>query len=221
MKRNLIEKFSGFNKKLLMCLMIGSLAFLNTGFTDKAKATTLKESVAIQTEKSNASVEKDTLIDKDGNKEITKEHMAKTLGQVVEETMVQYNEMIEREKEAQAAQQVSTVQEIQEPVGNVVDTGYGALPYSYAIDMEATAYLPSDGGGSGITATGIQATYGVVAVDPGVIPLGTRVYIPGYGEALAADTGGAIYGNRIDLCMESYNEAMQFGRRTVTVFVLE
>ncbi len=53
-----------------------------------------------------------------------------------------------------------------------------------------------------------------------MIPLGTRLYIPGYGEAIAADTGGAIIGHKIDLCMESYHEAMQFGRRDVTVYVL-
>ena len=68
---------------------------------------------------------------------------------------------------------------------------------------------------------GIPATYGVVAVDPSIIPLGTRLYIPGYGMAIAADTGGAIVGYCIDLCMESYAEAMDFGRRVVTVYVLD
>ena len=60
-----------------------------------------------------------------------------------------------------------------------------------------------------------------VAVDPNVIPLGSRLYIPGYGEAIAADTGGAIVGNTIDLCMESYDEAIQFGRRSVEVYVID
>ena len=87
--------------------------------------------------------------------------------------------------------------------------------------MEATAYLPTDGNGSGLTAMGIMAARGVVAVDPQVIPLGSRVYIPGYGIAIAADTGGAIVGDRIDLCMESYGEAMDFGRRNVEVYVLD
>ena len=68
---------------------------------------------------------------------------------------------------------------------------------------------------------GIPARHGVVAVDPSIIPLGARVYIPGYGEAIAADTGGAIYGDRIDLCMETYGEAINFGRRYVTVYVLD
>ena len=110
----------------------------------------------------------------------------------------------------------------EEPVReNVVETSLGSINYSSVMSMEATAYLPSDGNGAGITATGVRATYGVVAVDPRVIPLGSKVYIPGYGVALAADTGGAIRGYKIDLCMESYSECMQFGRRNVTVYVLD
>lgn len=88
------------------------------------------------------------------------------------------------------------------------------------IYMEASAYLPGDGDGAGITATGLPAVRGVVAVDPDVIPLGTRLFIPGYGEAIAADTGGAIVGNRIDLLMDSYGEAMDFGRQDVPVYIL-
>lgn len=101
-----------------------------------------------------------------------------------------------------------------------VATARGEVPYKLYYKMEATAYLPSDGNGLGITATGIKATYGVVAVDPKVIPLGSRVYIPGYGFAVAADTGGAIKGQKIDLCMENYDEAIGFGRRSVEVYVL-
>ena len=103
----------------------------------------------------------------------------------------------------------------------VVYTEMGPVGYAAAMTMEATAYLPTDGSATGITATGVAAQRGIVAVDPDVIPLGTSVYIPGYGVALAADTGGAINGHRIDLCMESYDEAMQFGRRDVTVYVLQ
>lgn len=93
--------------------------------------------------------------------------------------------------------------------------------YKEVFTMEATAYLPSDGNGAGITKMGTVARYGVVAVDPNVIPLGTRVYIPGYGVAIAEDTGGDILGNRIDLCMEDYNSCIVFGRRTVPVYILE
>ena len=103
---------------------------------------------------------------------------------------------------------------------NTVNTHHGDMIYASCLSMEASAYLPTDGNGAGITATGAIARRGIVAVDPNVIPLGTRVYIPGYGTAVAADTGGAIRGNKIDLCMESYGEAINFGRRSVDVYIL-
>lgn len=86
---------------------------------------------------------------------------------------------------------------------------------SRTITMEATAYS-----GGGTTASGMAAAVGRVAVDPRVIPLGTRLYIEGYGYAVAADTGGAIKGNRIDLYMNSESACNSFGRRSVTVHVL-
>ena len=71
----------------------------------------------------------------------------------------------------------------------------------------------------GRTATGVPTTTGVVAVDPAVIPLGTRMTIPGYGEAIAADTGGAVHGNVIDLWFPTMAEALRWGRRTVTITI--
>lgn len=90
---------------------------------------------------------------------------------------------------------------------------------SRVLIMLATAYVPGYGCGYR-TALGRRATYGVVAVDPRVIPLGTRLYIPGYGYAVAADTGGSIKGNRIDLCFNSLEQARNFGRRRVKVYLL-
>ena len=87
--------------------------------------------------------------------------------------------------------------------------------------MEATAYTAADGDGNGITSIGLTAKHGIIAVDPRVIPYGTRVYIPGYGFAVAGDTGGAIIGNRIDLCMDSYHDAISFGRRNLEMYILE
>ena len=91
--------------------------------------------------------------------------------------------------------------------------------------MEATAYDPGPRScgkwASGYTATGAKAERGIVAVDDRVIPMGTRMYIPGYGFALAADRGGAIKGLRIDLCYPTYAEAIQFGRRKVKVYLLD
>lgn len=60
---------------------------------------------------------------------------------------------------------------------------------------------------------------GIVAVDPKVIPMGSRLYIPGYGEGIAADQGGAIKGNRIDLCFSTHQEALNWGIKTVTITV--
>ncbi len=104
-----------------------------------------------------------------------------------------------------------------------------SLKYSRVITMNASAYTagpestgkrPGDAG-YGITASGMKVAHGVVAVDPNVIPLGTRLYVEGYGESIAADTGGAIKGNKIDLFYHDLGAALQFGRRNVTVYVLE
>lgn len=90
--------------------------------------------------------------------------------------------------------------------------------------MQATAYTAECYGCSGITATGINLNNNrhmkVVAVDPRVIPLGSRVWVSGYGEAIAGDTGGAIKGNRIDLHFPTKNSAYAFGRKSVTVKML-
>jgi 3D (Asp-Asp-Asp) domain-containing protein/septal ring factor EnvC (AmiA/AmiB activator) len=81
-----------------------------------------------------------------------------------------------------------------------------------AITVSATGYSL---GGS--TATGLPVGWGVAAVDPSVIPLGTHMTVPGYGEAIAADTGGAIVGATIDLWFPTTGQAMAWGRRIVTI----
>ena len=131
---------------------------------------------------------------------------------------------------------VESEEVVEKPVTAIIDVGSvpitasrgtgndGALRYSKVLTMTATAYDPSVGNR---TATGIAPYKGVVAVDPRVIPLGTRLYVETsdgsyvYGNAVAADTGGAIKGNKIDLWLPSRAEALSFGRRTVTVYVLE
>jgi 3D (Asp-Asp-Asp) domain-containing protein len=70
---------------------------------------------------------------------------------------------------------------------------------------------------AGQTATGLPVGPGVVAVDPAVIPLGTRISIPGYGEGVAADTGGGVQGNAIDIWFPTMADALAWGRRTVTI----
>ena len=128
-------------------------------------------------------------------------------------------------------EEVAGVEVLQEPVDkivlkgtkNTVKTTTGKnYAYKKVYNMEATAYTAYNGDGWGNkTASGMTTAVGVVAVDPNVIPLGTRLYIEGYGLAVAGDTGGAIKGNRIDLFFNTSNECYQFGRQDVTVYVLE
>ncbi|MCL2873763.1 MAG: 3D domain-containing protein [Defluviitaleaceae bacterium] len=90
---------------------------------------------------------------------------------------------------------------------------------AYTAGFESTGRHPGDPL-FGITASGMRVRPGIVAVDPRVIPLGTRLYVEGYGFAIAADTGGAIRGNKIDLFFETVADALAFGRRDLIVHVL-
>ena len=84
----------------------------------------------------------------------------------------------------------------------------------YRISVDAVAYhLP------GRTASGLPCAKGVVAVDPRLLPLGTQMYVPGYGPAIAADVGTAVKGRIIDLWMPTDAAARRWGRRTVTITV--
>lgn len=108
----------------------------------------------------------------------------------------------------QRAQAVQAKNDAGPPTVVAVPPAQGARTLTVA----ATGYsLP------GHTATGLPVGFGVVAVDPGVIPLGTRLTIPGYGEGVAADTGTAVQGNTIDLWFPTLADAMAWGRRTITI----
>ena len=91
--------------------------------------------------------------------------------------------------------------------------------------MIATAYTAFCEGCSGITANGTDLranpSLKVIAVDPHVIKLGTKVWVEGYGVAVAGDTGGAIKGNKIDLFMKSRDVAYEWGRKKVTIKILK
>ena len=91
-------------------------------------------------------------------------------------------------------------------------TAFGAAPASGSVTVTATGYSLS-----GSTASGLPVGWGIVAVDPSVIPLGTHMTIPGYGDAVAADTGGAVVGATVDLWFPSTAQAQAWGRRTVTI----
>jgi 3D (Asp-Asp-Asp) domain-containing protein len=96
-------------------------------------------------------------------------------------------------------------------------------PGPRTLTVVATAYCPCDKCnypyGGLPSYMGLPLAYGVVAVDPGVIPMGSRLYVPGYGEGVAADQGGAIRGNRVDLCFPTHQEALKWGVKTLAVTV--
>ena len=102
-------------------------------------------------------------------------------------------------------------------VGGTVTLGGTVYSYSYCLVCDSTVYT-----GGGITASGLPATEQVIAVDPRVIPLGTKVYIEGIGYRIAADTGGLIKGNFIDIYYEESNPNFAgYGRRDVKVYILD
>lgn len=114
----------------------------------------------------------------------------------------------------------------------VISDGYITLPtgevltYTDTATIRATAYTHTDAGCDFVTATGTTVHWGTVAVDPRYIPYGTRMFIVSddgeyvYGIAVAEDCGGDIKGDRMDLYMPTYEQCIQFGRRTCTLYFL-
>jgi uncharacterized protein YabE (DUF348 family) len=101
--------------------------------------------------------------------------------------------------------------------GQVVSRGGEDIRYSEAVDMVASAYSYTGYN----TSSGVAPYYGAVAVDTDYIPLGTEMYVEGYGYATALDRGSSIVGDRIDLFFESHDEAMSWGIRDVKVYIID
>jgi len=127
--------------------------------------------------------------------------------------------------ESEMAPQPEIVARGTRPV-KLVDTPAGPLRYRNSLKVYATWYNPASAGRSpdspwyGIAATGVPVHRGIVAVDPSVIPLGSRMYVPGYGEAVAADTGWAVVGNIVDLGFADY-EVPDWRSGWVEIYILE
>ena len=130
---------------------------------------------------------------------------------------VQDNNKVEEVETTEATTQVA--QETETTQAAAASSNQGG----YYLTVEATAYSYNEAGLSNYTADGtnLVSEPNVIAVDPSVIPLGSYVEIPGYGIYRAADTGGAIYGNRIDVHLVNLNDVYNFGRRTITIRVLQ
>jgi len=121
---------------------------------------------------------------------------------------------------------------LREPVAQVVVSrkpqllgSRGAYTGKRTITVLATAYDPSPGScgkwANGKTCNGKRAGYGIIAVDPKQIPLGAKLFVPGYGYGIAADVGSAIKGNRIDLGYNSRSGALAWGKKTVKLTIVE
>lgn len=125
---------------------------------------------------------------------------------------------------SQSGGAVSSSKQVASAAPVTVSRGEGEPSGGREFYVEATAYGPDCVGCSGITATGINVganpNMKLIAVDPNVIPLGSKVWVEGYGYAIAGDTGGDIKGNRIDVLYPSEAAAYSWGRRTVKIRVL-
>jgi 3D (Asp-Asp-Asp) domain-containing protein len=115
---------------------------------------------------------------------------------------------------------------LKKPVNKIVLVGIKELNLEEnkilkVLEMESSGYTGGVSNVGYFTCTGHRVRRGVVAVDPNVIKLGTRLYVQGYGYAQALDVGSAIKGNKIDLYFETYQEAIKWGRKKVKVFILK
>ena len=109
-----------------------------------------------------------------------------------------------------------------EPVMAHVESQQRIFAGEFVVYAYCAEQYPHICGGNPTTASGDPVTPGVtVAADPALIPLGTRVYIDGIGERVVKDTGGAIRGHKIDLAVESHQEAVEFGCKTAKIYILE
>lgn len=137
-----------------------------------------------------------------------------------------------KEIERQVVSQVTNKEPVQKilaigTLGSVpnVSRGGSKVLYERSMQVKATAYTPNETGGwttaSGSTARRNVNGVSTIAVDPRVIPLGTKVYVEGYGYAVAEDTGGAIKGNIIDVFFSSNNDMSNWGARNVSVYILK
>lgn len=190
-----------------------------------------EEKEAIVKEKENLDQEKNKLVSLKKSNEVTLLRLNKS----VEEEKKALSNVKEKENQivaseaAKAKETQENSKQAKEVASNNSNSSEGQTlsrgesnsgSYSKVMMMEATAYA-----GHGITASGNPTSrnpngYSTIAVDPRVIPMYSKVYVEGYGYAIALDTGGAIQGNRIDLFMNSEAECNSWGRRTVKVYVI-
>lgn len=185
----------------------------------------VEENIAFETEE-----KQDSSLEKGKEKVVQegKDGLAKVTYEITKENGEEVDREVVKEKEVEKPVKKIVKVGTKEPEKATTSSSSSSAPAGSGkvMTMEATGYGADCTGCSGITATGINVKNNpnakVISVDPNVIPLGTRVWVEGYGEAVAGDTGGAIKGNRIDVLLPSEAYAAQnWGRRTVQVKILD
>ena len=126
-------------------------------------------------------------------------------------------EVMRREMERVVAKEATPEIAILGTKGTLMISSRAPAHSKKTLQVEATAYTHT----GNTTFTGVYPQIGTIAVDPAVIPLGSRMWVEGYGYGIAQDTGGLIKGNIIDLFMESEEKCLRWGRRRVNVYLLE
>jgi len=183
-------------------------AFSETGFTSILPSPLVPETKSLFSEKLISKSEtikfaKRTVVDDTLSEGETKILTVGKLGKKTYQTRIVYHDGKEFSREKILAEDIKPVEEVlaisASALDNLVDTPAGKLKYSHKLSVWATSYDSTCRGCNETTAIGLKAGYGVVAVDPKIIPLRSKIYIPGYGVAVAGDTGGSIKGNKIDL----------------------
>lgn len=139
------------------------------------------------------------------------------------QTKIIYHSSSEFSRETTLVEDIRPIEEVVavslSSLEKFVETPAGKLKYSKKLNVWATSYDSTCMGCNEITAIGLNAGYGVIAVDPKTIPLRSKVYIPGYGVAIAGDTGGSIKGNKIDLGFDSIVDG-DWSARYTDIYIL-
>lgn len=143
---------------------------------------------------------------------------AGSLGKKIIQTKVVLHQGEEFSRENTLIKQENPINEVVavgvDPDEKTLDTPYGTIKYKTKLNVWATSYDATCPGCNQTTAIGLKAGFGVIAVDPKIIPLRSKVYVPGYGVAVAGDTGGSVKGNRIDLGFDSLQSGWWTSRFT-------
>lgn len=178
-----------------------------------------KEQEELRSTISNLESEKNNLVNENGNLKGEVEKLKKMKADAKAKAERERVKQEQKQKEQPKPQQAPQSQEQKPQSSSVASAGYENWQ---KMTVQATGYsnVADETGGGSITAIGSGVRWGIIAVDPRVIPLGSKVYIPAFGQTfIAEDTGGAIKGNIIDIFFNHGDKAREWGRRSIEIYV--